>query len=124
MRSLLIFTFILLHANFLFAGNADPNNYFKNRKWTVDSGKDGFLHVENTYVAEPIHKPNKLDIYLQCPHSKKKVLVVKDYKYCGINAVTIIGKKVELLLVDFNSSDPRGYCTLRRKEYLPLPSCK
>ncbi|MCB0378034.1 MAG: hypothetical protein KDD33_06040 [Bdellovibrionales bacterium] len=106
------------------AKEADPNNYFKDRTWTVDAGKLGQLIITNTYVAEPVQLPNKLTVELQCPGSKKKITAIKELKYCGVDAVSVQGDKIELMLVDYDPQDSRGYCMKKRKEYHPLPKCK
>lgn len=120
---LLLFISLTLSSLSLQAKDHDPNNYFKDRSWKVDAGKYGTLVVKNEYRAEPVKKPNKLNIVLLCPKTKEKRVIIKDYKYCGIDAVSVVGGKVELMLADFSLKDSRGYCTKRNKRYFPLPPC-
>ncbi|MCJ8275538.1 MAG: hypothetical protein HRT44_00410 [Bdellovibrionales bacterium] len=118
----ILFSFVIGIA--ALADSSDPNNYFTDKKWTVDAGKQGKLFIQSKYVVEPVNKPNHLYIDLKCSKSKKKINVVKKFKYCGIDAVSVIAGKVELMLTDYNPADSRGYCTKKRKQYLKLPKCK
>ena len=122
---LFVFSFIVVNVSAKEkARDYDPNDYFKDRSWSVDAGKQGTLNINTEYRAEPVKSPNKLKITLKCSKSKKEITILENFKYCGVNAVSVVGNKVELLLTDFDFKDSKGYCNIPRKKYLPLPKCK
>lgn len=111
---LLAFTTLFL-INPILAGEADPNNYFKNRTWNLKWEKHK-LKAKSVYDSEPISQPNRLNVDLICKGTKKRIPVVEDLKYCGLQSISVLGDRVIIYLSDYDPNDPRGYCNLRRKE--------
>lgn len=102
---------------------SDPNGYFQKREWTLNVNASSKLHVVSEYKGEPIQNPNSLTAYLICPKNKK-VVAVENFKYCGIDSVSITGGNLELYVVDFNPTDPKGYCSKnKRVQSFKIPSC-
>lgn len=97
------------------AQSSDPNNYFKNRSWDL-KWKEHSLEAKSVYEEDPVSQPNRLNIDLVCKNSVQKVSVLKDYKYCGLDSISIVGDNVTIYFTDYNPNDPRGYCTFKRIE--------
>lgn len=104
------------------ADSDDPNGYFKSRDWQIKVNKTDKLQAKSEYYGEPVQTPNFLTAELVCGN-KKVVKVIDGLKYCGIDSLKMVGGKLEIMFVDFNSQDPKGYCTKQRKKYFELPSC-
>lgn len=113
-----LFSTSLVGKNF----DVDPNSYFSNRSWSVEVTKLTYVFAKSTYQGEPVQKPNNLFMELRCP-GKKKVPMVKSLKYCGLDSISMVGNKLEIMFVDYNYKDKKGYCTKKRKQYFPIPSC-
>ncbi len=106
---------------FLMAADADPNGFFKDKNWSVSTSSGQKIFAESRYLGEPVQFPNKVDVYLVCSKNKKELIFSK--KYCGINYIKEVAGKLEVMFLDFNSKDSRGYCTKKRIKHYPLPSC-
>lgn len=98
-----------------FADEADPNNYFKNRTWNLKWGKHK-LKAKSVYETEPISQPNRLNVDLICKGTKKRIPVVEDLKYCGLNSISVLGDRVVIYLNDYDPYNSQGYCGQKRKE--------
>ena len=106
---------ILFFTTPLFANEMDPNGYFKSRTWNLKWGKHK-LKAKSVYDSEPISQPNRLNVDLICKGTKKRISVVEDLKYCGLNSISVLGNRVVIYLNDYGPNDPRGYCSRKRKE--------
>lgn len=117
--SLLAFSATTAHAK----GTADPNSYFHEKSWSVDVKHPTFVYAKSVYNGEPVQKPNSLMAEHRCGYKKKRIPMFKGLKYCGIDSVAVVGGKLEVMFVDFNYKNSKGYCTKRRKQYFKIPSC-
>lgn len=99
----------------------DPNGYFKDRQWTLKNSAKQNIQVTSEYKGEPVQRPNSLQASIQC--GKKTVWIVQNHKYCGIDAVQVIGNILEIHFADYNPKDPRGYCTRKNQKKFTIPSC-
>lgn len=113
---------ILAFLPLLFAAEEDPNGFFKDRQWSVEAPQGKLIKADSKYLGEPIQRPNKVEAHLICGKNKKAEVFSK--KYCGINYMKVVAGKLEVMFLDYNSSDPRGYCTIKRIERFNLPKCK
>lgn len=113
------FIFMVLTASVVslnaFADQPDPDGYFKNKTWNLEWQKNKLI-AKQVYDGEPISQPNRLNVDMICTGSNKKVNVVENLKYCGIRSISVLGDRVVIHLNDYNSMDPQGYCTTKRKE--------
>jgi len=124
MKGIMYFISVLIILNITpsFADQADPNDYFKNRSWTLKNSKNLMVNIDSKYLGEPIQKPNQLNVSIQCSKSNVKT-VVKNYGYCGLDSVNVIGHQLVIQFVDYDSRDPMGYCKIKRQKKFIVPNC-
>ncbi len=113
---------LLILFPFIFTLEDDPNGFFKDRQWSVKAPQGKMIKAESKYLGEPIQRPNNVKAHLIC--SKNNKVAVFSKKYCGINYMKVVAGKLEVMFLDYNSKDPRGYCTKKRIERFDLPGCK
>jgi hypothetical protein len=118
-----ILTLLLLSLGLVYAKKQahDPNGFFKERQWTVKVDETTNIKAQSQYLGEPVQRPNLVTAVLHCPG--KKTLPMFSKKYCGINYMKVVAGRLEVLFLDFSSKDSHGYCTKKRIEYFPIPSC-
>lgn len=109
------FIIFLFLGNFAAAENTDPNDYFKERKWSL-KWKDHAVELKSEYIEEPVSKPNLLKAEIICNKTKKRENLLNDFKFCGLDSVTIIGDQLVMNLADYDPNDPSGYCKIKRQE--------
>ncbi len=105
----------------LLASDMDPNGFFKDRSWKVTVNKSLKILAQAQYLGEPVQRPSKVTAKLMC--GKNKSLEVFSERFCGINYMKVVGGKLEVFYLDYDSTDPRGYCRKKRIQRYNIPSC-
>ncbi len=105
----------------LFAKDADPNGFFKDRTWSISAGGKNKIEARSQYLEEPVQRPNRIVAHLICKGQEPVEVLSK--RYCGINYLKEVGGKLEVLFLDYDSSSPEGYCTRKRIQRFEIPNC-
>ncbi len=105
----------------LYASDMDPNGFFKDRNWKVSVNKKLKIEAQAKYLGEPVQRPSKVTAKLMC--GKNKAIEVFSERFCGINYMKVVGGKLEVFYLDYDSTDPRGYCRKKRIQRYDIPTC-
>ena len=103
------------------AAEMDPNGFFQDKTWNVKVDEQKNILAESKYLGEPVQRPNLVTANLVC--AKGETVEAFQKKYCGINYMKMVGGKLEVMFLDYNSADSRGYCTKKKIKHFDLPKC-
>ena len=111
-----------LFSLFLMADPEDPKGYFLDRLWTLALSPTSNIKGQSEFKGEPKKAPNRLNVFVDCG-DEKKLKIIKNLKYCGVDAMKLIGGKLEIQFTDFAFKGDQGYCFKKRTKLYSVPRC-